>query len=174
MPKSAGAPISYTTPWDTTELYGSDIKLSAQALNPNSPATFQYQWSAFYDWAYWVMDYSQDPPQLILAASESEIVNPVDISDTVTSHTVYSVEFPNLASYDDRDEFGAGFVSSYYVFSQRVVNTGPGTLSFSIYNNATVPEPAAWTLLVAGFGLVGATMRRSKSNRRTKLSPVCN
>lgn len=30
--------------------------------------------------------------------------------------------------------------------------------------NSTVPEPAAWALLVAGFGLVGAALRRTRGN----------
>jgi len=28
-----------------------------------------------------------------------------------------------------------------------------------------VPEPATWTLMIAGFGLVGATMRRRSPGR---------
>lgn len=39
---------------------------------------------------------------------------------------------------------------------------GPATLTISQIASGAVPEPASWTMLIAGFGLVGATMRRRK------------
>ena len=30
-------------------------------------------------------------------------------------------------------------------------------------NLALVPEPAAWAMMIAGFGLIGATLRRRQS-----------
>lgn len=41
--------------------------------------------------------------------------------------------------------------------------TAPGTSYGYSVTFAAVPEPAAWSLLIAGFGLVGATMRRRSS-----------
>lgn len=38
-------------------------------------------------------------------------------------------------------------------------NSGRGTITIT-YVTGEVPEPAAWTLMIAGFGLVGAAMRR--------------
>lgn len=40
-------------------------------------------------------------------------------------------------------------------------NGGVQNLTFS-FNNGTVPEPASWAMLIAGFGLVGAAMRRRR------------
>ena len=39
--------------------------------------------------------------------------------------------------------------------------SNPGD-SFRIITAATVPEPVTWAMLVTGFGLVGAGMRRSR------------
>jgi hypothetical protein len=39
-------------------------------------------------------------------------------------------------------------------------NAGYQTDNHTFANTAFVPEPASWAMLIAGFGLVGATMRR--------------
>lgn len=48
---------------------------------------------------------------------------------------------------------GAG--DGYYAFSE-----------FQAFGRSAVPEPAGWTMMIAGFGVVGAAMRR----RRAKVS----
>jgi hypothetical protein len=44
-------------------------------------------------------------------------------------------------------------------------NTNEGTI-FSItgsgFDTGAVPEPASWAMLIAGFGLTGAAMRRRR------------
>jgi hypothetical protein len=66
--------------------------------------------------------------------------------------------------------------SSFASYSGIFTTTGPTTLTFSqnaggdpfrgsILDNvvvASVPEPATWLLMIAGFGLVGGMMRRRK------------
>jgi hypothetical protein len=44
-------------------------------------------------------------------------------------------------------------------------NVGPliDNFSFSIVTPAAVPEPAAWALMIAGFGLSGAALRRRRA-----------
>lgn len=45
-----------------------------------------------------------------------------------------------------------------------VVNGTPGSLGFDdLVFGAAVPEPASWAMLIAGFGLVGAMMRRRQA-----------
>lgn len=44
-----------------------------------------------------------------------------------------------------------------------------GTLSFAALIGG-VPEPAAWTTLLAGFALVGSSMRRNRSSKLQKVS----
>ncbi len=41
-------------------------------------------------------------------------------------------------------------------------NAGTDPVRFTIYDTNPVPEPAAWAMLIAGFGLVGATQRRRR------------
>jgi hypothetical protein len=41
-------------------------------------------------------------------------------------------------------------------------NTGPGSLGGTVTINA-VPEPAAWAMMLIGFGAIGASMRRRKN-----------
>lgn len=44
--------------------------------------------------------------------------------------------------------------------------TGQAIFAYNGGGNGVVPEPASWAMLIAGFGLIGATMRR----RRTMLA----
>lgn len=39
----------------------------------------------------------------------------------------------------------------------------PGELTIRNFSGPAVPEPAAWAMMIAGFGLVGAAMRRRKA-----------
>jgi len=59
---------------------------------------------------------------------------------------------------------GGGYESDNHTVG-RFTGTGTGTL-IPLINSTTpaVPEPAAWAMMVAGFGLVGAGMRRRTSN----------
>jgi len=47
-------------------------------------------------------------------------------------------------------------------FGLSVAGLAPGS-SFSLTLDAAVPEPASWALLIAGFGMVGARLRRRRS-----------
>jgi hypothetical protein len=69
----------------------------------------------------------------------------------------------NFGFFDD----GSGQNNHYYALSSAIGAPGRSVLaSFGNGTIAAVPEPAQWTLMVAGFGLVGATLRR----RRTTIS----
>lgn len=48
-----------------------------------------------------------------------------------------------------------------------IVGAGP---LLSIATGATVPEPATWAMLIAGFGMVGGVMRRRKSAPRVAIA----
>ena len=79
---------------------------------------------------------------------------------------------------DDFDGPVAGFVANlntgieYFAvaMSYNSVDTGPYTLSFYgpgdvklTSTTGAVPEPASWAMMIAGFGLVGASLRRSRT-----------
>lgn len=42
-------------------------------------------------------------------------------------------------------------------------NVAPGTVSGDLTATVSIPEPATWAMMVAGFGLVGAGVRRRRS-----------
>ena len=63
--------------------------------------------------------------------------------------------------------YGAGFGNySAYVFDHACgvyyCDNGGGDLAinYAFKNSGAVPEPAAWAMMLAGFGLVGSAMRR--------------
>ena len=41
---------------------------------------------------------------------------------------------------------------------------GVGEVQF--FNNSAVPEPSSWALMIGGFGLLGATLRRTRRSVR--------
>jgi hypothetical protein len=45
-----------------------------------------------------------------------------------------------------------------------------GTLTVSLANQGAVPEPGTWMLMILGFGAIGASMRRGKSQTRFSIS----
>ncbi|HPU16122.1 MAG TPA: PEPxxWA-CTERM sorting domain-containing protein [Polymorphobacter sp.] len=67
-----------------------------------------------------------------------------------------------------------GFTKSYFDADPQFATDNPGTGPYSsllsngntITGGGNVPEPAAWTMMIMGFGLIGATMRR----RATRVS----
>ena len=46
-----------------------------------------------------------------------------------------------------------------------ITHQGPFNMTFSL-TGASVPEPGAWALMLTGFGLAGATLRRRNASRR--------
>jgi PEP-CTERM motif len=81
--------------------------------------------------------------------------------------------------FSGTDDFFLGnYVGDFLAFTRQ---SSPGEVGSAgnIYNvgsasitlvNGAVPEPAAWAMLIAGFGLVGGTMRRRLEKRAATLS----
>ena len=88
---------------------------------------------------------------------------------TFTSATLNGVDI-NL-SPDGIFEFGSLIGQATGAGPQQLVITGTsggagsysGTLSFDV---ALVPEPASWAMMIAGFGGVGALLRRRRNDPR--------
>ena len=79
-------------------------------------------------------------------------------------YTVFLTQYENVGPltlpgafrFDTEPNFANGFVDFY-----SDTRTGSFALDISgVTNAAVVPEPASWAMLVSGFGLVGAAMRR--------------
>jgi len=97
-------------------------------------------------------------------------------SCTVTAPALPSCAFvqliPDYISYDSVWFNGTGGSSNVYYFTEGAFSTAgtystvlfgsnqAATLHVSFVEDRGVPEPAAWAMMVTGFGLAGAAMRR--------------
>jgi hypothetical protein len=65
---------------------------------------------------------------------------------------------------------GPGNVTAFYMIDAGA-STDVLTLNYNassnavLYSTGTVPEPASWALMIAGFGMVGGAMRRTARQR---------
>jgi hypothetical protein len=79
-----------------------------------------------------------------------------------------------IASYDLEAlaPIRSGGTNNFFLF-RGIDGQGTGIKSFTMqgafviaagsFTNAAVPEPASWAMLIAGFGLTGAAMRRRRA-----------
>nr|WP_295671310.1 PEPxxWA-CTERM sorting domain-containing protein [Sphingomonas sp.] len=92
----------------------------------------------------------------------------IDVSFTPTSivsNQTYYLVFTGTSGYGI-----AGSVNNPYAFGQTYANPGYGSFpafdyAFRTYADtavAAVPEPATWSLMVLGFGMIGAAARSRK------------
>nr|WP_243450482.1 PEPxxWA-CTERM sorting domain-containing protein [Polymorphobacter glacialis] len=67
-----------------------------------------------------------------------------------------------MGSFFDLNFASAG-IKSFSIY-QITTGTGDGIVleNFGFTAGTAVPEPASWALLIAGFGLTGAAMRRRR------------
>lgn len=89
----------------------------------------------------------------------SVFLNGVQIA-TQPAQTIYE-NFTQLSSFSA----SSGFLAGQNTLTFTVTDTGPPSalLVSGLAGSAlAVPEPAQWALMLGGFGLVGATMRRSR------------
>jgi len=91
---------------------------------------------------------------------------------SLSAGTTYFVAFTNVAGLATNvtDDAGATNLAGglRYSFGSGAFELGPETgftaqpmLQFS--GNSAVPEPATWAMLITGFGLAGAAMRRRRA-----------
>jgi len=106
-------------------------------------------------------------------------LNPGDMDSCSTAVPAGGCAFvqliPNYIGYDSVWFNGTGNSSNIYYFALGAM-AAPGsyntvlfgasqaaTLKVSFVEDGSVPEPAAWMMMVAGFGLVGLATRGAKS-----------
>jgi len=83
---------------------------------------------------------------------QSVYLNGVSVLDT-QAYASSIVTNPLLFFIDERTENGAGFVDYIRTYDVRLGDQDVAAL-------AAVPEPASWAMMVGGFGLAGAVVRR--------------
>jgi len=87
------------------------------------------------------------------------------LSDGITDYDLHKIVDDGTNEYwsflnppDNQYQIGAGT----YTLTIMGDNNGPGSLAGTVTINA-VPEPAAWAMMLIGFGAIGASMRRRKN-----------
>jgi hypothetical protein len=87
----------------------------------------------------------------------------VNISVVDDAGQIFS--FANLALGNGENQFGFQAINGESIRSVTFATNGGGVLDLrqvrlDLANNAPVPEPAAWALMLAGFGVIGSALRR--------------
>lgn len=107
-------------------------------------------------------------PMLFFSNNEYGIAGFVAKGSEVDGFSFYS---PALIDYTGVTEIAAdttsNYVSASFIVDQGILMlNGQGDGSFSATLDAgAVPEPASWALMIAGFGLLGGSMRRVRARR---------
>lgn len=57
-------------------------------------------------------------------------------------------------------------LDSNYTISTGLRTTGAGTFSVALASPAAVPEAATWTMMILGFGAIGAALRQGRRSSR--------
>lgn len=79
---------------------------------------------------------------------------------SIASAGTYAIQF-GVTNYGDTD-FDSGLAYSGLALDGAPIDTGSG-------NSGAVPEPATWAMMIVGFALVGASMRR-RTDLRVRFS----
>ena len=85
----------------------------------------------------------------------------------------YLFSATGLVAGDSGPNGFAGFLSSGSAIARVRIAADPVNLDFVAFDNITflaapgsaVPEPAAWAMMLAGFGMAGAVVRRRRASR---------
>lgn len=99
------------------------------------------------------------PPVITAFDSNDSIIGSFDLE------TVYPIRTPNgLNQFKFVGINGEGAGISRISFSGYGLILAPGNMS-----TISVPEPSSWAMLITGFGLLGAVMRRQRGAAKTTL-----
>jgi hypothetical protein len=91
----------------------------------------------------------------------------IDLSAHYLNHTYYNLGTMQIGYYPFARANELSFINTDLRYLSLRLFNGPDGLPVSIVsmNRATgVPEPLSWAMMVAGFGLVGAVMRRVQAS----------
>lgn len=92
----------------------------------------------------------------------SEVTDPLAAAFLVIGNNDLRTPENGVVSFDfaDLSAFDGLTTAAGYVFDS---NLAASTAVYRItFNSAVVPEPATWAMLISGFGLTGAAMRRKR------------
>jgi hypothetical protein len=132
--------------------YSPDNTTSVTAI-ALAPETLTYFWQYI---SFDAENSSFDPAGFVLNGVNTQLTTAMPSLQIVGGQLVRPVQ-SGVVTFNLK----AGDSYGFYVRSTDS-DQGPGTLSFST-NAPAVPEPAAWTMLILGFGMVGAGLRRLRA-----------
>ena len=87
-----------------------------------------------------------------------------EVTSVILNGTNISITGGGYSFFTPFSYSGAGFVAGVNTLTFNVLNSGGGPTGFNaeISGTAFVPEPATWTMMISGFGLVGVAARRRR------------
>jgi hypothetical protein len=189
---SSGARASITPFLDTVTPDGSDFLFSYHVILSGDEGLTNGSKLVIFDFVGYVPGTVTSPDPAIVATTELSSnfdtstggvqTNPLFTDDPTIPNLVFTYIGPDLQATGGPfpDLFLDGFSAESLFnsvaidgFSGRAVsNHGVGTTGTVAFNNgavgvAAIPEPAAWSMLVVGFGGAGALLRAARRRRLT-------
>ena len=141
---------------------GNSETLKVWSTDPQKAAKFDYIFFGIQETIWTWLEPDPDTGELILRTDSTFLV-------PVVASAQGEVALPQTFSWDfgwyqigGFDQNGVGQMSSFRPWGRSMSNDGPGTLRFAFFSAASVPEPAQWAMLLAGLGIVGAGLRRTR------------
>ena len=150
---TTGSP-TYNRPVSTTSLSGVGTAVAYDTYTFNVSAAGSYAFAAVSDFDNFLALYQGtfDPTSaltnLVAVDDDSGVGNNALLTNALLGGTSYTIVFSSFSNAD-AGIYGLGI-------------SGPGAI-----NLAGVPEPAAWALMILGFGAVAGAMRRRQAVKAT-------
>jgi hypothetical protein len=131
--------------------------VAGATLDPTADGTYTY-----------TLTFSLDGYKAATAALSGRFAADNEVLGITLNGSALASSGGGFRSWTGFNSTGVGFVDGLNTLSFRVSNFGqatgnPSGLRVELGGTAAVPEPQAWTMLIAGFGLVGAGMRRRRA-----------
>lgn len=130
---------------------GTNVAYQVTAFTVSTAGAYSLRSDAGYDNFLGLYAGTFDPtlPLLNALAYNDDLNNSLRASG-FTTNLLAGVSYFAVASAFENKDFGA----------YNLTISGPGDISLS----SAVPEPATWAMMIAGFGLAGAALRRRKGD----------
>jgi hypothetical protein len=131
--------------------YGVDVDLAAKTLTLTGLQIGNYE-SAFLD----ISGIVGTTISNFTAVGPNNLFNPTAYGNFAEAVPTPALSFTANSLRIEWTAFGGTFPNDQFAFGDTANNV-------AVFSFGVVPEPANWALLIAGFGLTGAAMRRKRA-----------